>query len=452
LKNSDMNMSKAIILVLIHVLLVSVTGLEAQTIHSLPEVIEISLQNQKRISVSRNILKIADNAKHPGNTGLLPKVDVSANLSETKANTSLKFAGSLPPVERNGAHSDASGASIGLTYTLFDGMANFQNLQKLKIQYQIADLRSKNEIDFALFQVIMTYYEVARLKDAVEILRNNLTVSAERLNKLKLKREFGSVTSIEFLNAKVDFNTDSISFLKSFTDLENSARNLSVLMGYEPDKLIFPVSIHIPGKVLTIDDVVENVSEQNNTLAGLRHAVRMAEIEHKLAQSGFYPKLSFSGNYGTQRNTSDASIVLENTSTGMSYGLTISMNLFDGYKKNIAARNTAIAMENSKFRLDMEKIELERDVRNTFALYQHSLTAITLEEENNLTADANLLKSKELYNTGQITGTQFREAQLNLEKARQRLSTARYSAKLFESELFLLQGNLFVFISSQTGL
>ena len=65
-----------------------------------------------------------------------------------------------------------------------------------------------------------------------------------------------------------------------------------------------------------------------------------------------------------------------------------------------------------------------------------------LEEKNLESAELNFKRTQELFNLGQVTTTQFREAQLNLISARNNISSAKYTAKLLEIELMRLSGQL----------
>ena len=94
---------------------------------------------------------------------------------------------------------------------------------------------------------------------------------------------------------------------------------------------------------------------------------------------------------------------------------------------------------------------LEKDIKNAYAIYKNNLFSISVEEKNLSTAKLNFDRTKELYNLGQVTTTQFREAQLNWIRAESRLITARYSAKYAEIELYRLSGQLLHLFESKSA-
>ena len=90
----------------------------------------------------------------------------------------------------------------------------------------------------------------------------------------------------------------------------------------------------------------------------------------------------------------------------------------------------------------MTRLNLENDVTSAFESYKNSLQVMELQKRSVEAAQLNFKRTLELYNLGQVTTTQFREAQLNLIRSRYNLSTAKYSAMLKEIELLRLSGQL----------
>ena len=67
---------------------------------------------------------------------------------------------------------------------------------------------------------------------------------------------------------------------------------------------------------------------------------------------------------------------------------------------------------------------------------------LDLESSSLEAAKLNFKRTQELYHLGQVTTTQFREAQLNLIRAKSSMSWAKYEAKLNEIILMKLSGRL----------
>jgi len=81
-------------------------------------------------------------------------------------------------------------------------------------------------------------------------------------------------------------------------------------------------------------------------------------------------------------------------------------------------------------------------VTNSYEAYRNSRLVLTLETQSLEAAELNFQRSRDLYRLGQVTSTQFREAQLNLIRSKNRMQTAKYNAKLAELSLLKLSGQL----------
>ena len=76
-----------------------------------------------------------------------------------------------------------------------------------------------------------------------EYYKGNLEISKTRLNRKRLELEYGQSTSLEVLNAEVDFKNDSINYLNTISNLSNVKRDLNLIMNVDSEKMYDLVSI-----------------------------------------------------------------------------------------------------------------------------------------------------------------------------------------------------------------
>jgi outer membrane protein TolC len=88
------------------------------------------------------------------------------------------------------------------------------------------------------------------------------------------------------------------------------------------------------------------------------------------------------------------------------------------------------------------RIQIDAAVNNSFRDYQYQMQALSLEEENIELAKENVTIALERFRQGVSTYLELREAQKSLEDAYNRLIAARYNAKLAETELLRLRGEI----------
>ena len=120
------------------------------------------------------------------------------------------------------------------------------------------------------------------------------------------------------------------------------------------------------------------------------------------------------------------------------------MPVFNGGQMRIAFQNSKLLAENQSILEKLSKRRLERSVINAYEAYKNSRLLLKLETQNLKAAELNFKRTHDLYQLGQVTTTQFREAQLNLIKSKNVLQTSKYSAKINELKLKQITGDIII--------
>mgnify|MGYP002633870110 FL=1 len=102
----------------------------------------------------------------------------------------------------------------------------------------------------------------------------------------------------------------------------------------------------------------------------------------------------------------------------------------------------AINLKSQLLNKENQERLLRKDLEVAYSEYITKWKVVAMEEKNIKTAELNFQRSKELFNLGKLTNTQFREAQLNLTRSRILLSQSKYELKISESNLLQLSGSL----------
>ena len=192
----------------------------------------------------------------------------------------------------------------------------------------------------------------------------------------------------------------------------------------------------------TLDAILEEAQKHNSSLEQRRMQTELAEKDLAIQRANFIPSLALTAGYGYNKNINDVGILLENTSIGPNAGLTLSVPIFGGMRNQIQRQNLKIAVENAELLEADAQLALTTQVRNAEANYSQNLRLYLMEEQNLEAAELNLERSTELFQLGQITQTQFREAQLNMVATRDRISAAKVNVLLSELQILQLTGKL----------
>ena len=418
------------------------TSIAAQKLVSVSEAIELALENNYGIKIISNNKEIAKNNASILNSGYLPTVSSSSGATFNRDNLEAEFANG-ESTALNGAKSSRYNASINLNYTLFDGLGRYYDYKRLKETYKLSELQARETIENTIAQLYVVYYNVAQVTENVAVLEKTLTISKDRITRANYQFEYGQGTMLNVLNAQVDINNDSINLINAKQLLVNTKRDLNVVLGNVISSE-FSVDTTVDFK-LNIDqnDLVNKMKSNNVNLLQLDKNIMINTFIVKSNKSGYLPSLGLTGSYGWNKgNNNAASFVAVSTNTGLSGGLSLSWNLFDGGATATRVTNAKIELENRSLEKESMVIDIERNFNNAWDDYQNKLTIFKVQENNIITSTNNFNRTQEKYKLGQATSIEFRQAQLNLINSELNRNQAKYAAKTAELTVLQLSGEL----------
>jgi len=420
----------------------TVTPLFSQQMLSKEEAIATALENNYGVKISYNNLAIAENNKDILNTGFLPTLFGAAGASYNLDNTEAEFSnGDVTTLNR--AESSRYNASVNLNYTLFDGLGRHYNYKILKEQYQLSELQARETIENTISQLLTVYYTVAQQKENQTALQEAFDISKNRLIRADYQFQYGQSSKLAVLNAQVDINNDSINLLNASQTLKNTKRDLGVVLGstlgtdFEVDTLVtFLIQ-------LNKQDLLQKAKANNVLLSQLDKSIAISEYNVKLNKADYLPVVGLTGSYGWARNNNNAaSFVNASTNTGLSAGLNLNWNLFDGGNTITRVKNANINLDSQKLQKEELLLAIETDFNNAWDDYKNKLTIYQVQEENIITAKNNFDRTQEQFRIGQVTSIEFRQAQVNLITAEISRNRAKYAAKIAELVVLQLSGDL----------
>lgn len=416
--------------------------IQAQKVLSKQEAVSLALENNYGIKIAHNTVAIAENNTSVLNSGFLPTLTANSGATYNLDNTEAIFSnGNVTNL--NGAESSRYNASVNLNYTLFDGLGRHYNYKRLKEEKQLTELEARETIENTMLQLFTVYYNVAELSQNMDAVEQTLTISKDRLKRAEYQFDYGQSTKLDVLNAQVDINNDSINYINIKQQLRNAKRDLNVILGnsfagnFEVETLI--------NFVLNLNktDLMSKVRANNVSLLQVKKNLIISEYDIKSWKSDFLPTLGLTGSYGWNKNNNNAASFLEtSTNTGLSGGLNLSWNLFDGGGTMTRVKNAKINLKNQELQKEQIIVNIERNFENAWDDYQNKLTIFNVQEENIVTSKNNFDRTQEKFKLGQVTSIEFRQAQLNLLNAELSRNQAKYDAKLAELLVLQLSGEL----------
>ncbi len=436
--NMQMN-NKLYVLVL--VMAISTLPLFAQEKLTLEEAITIGLENNLSIKIARNNQEILANDVTLGNAGFLPTLDLVGTQNFGLENSEFVFQSGDQQVTRN---ADSRNLTIEpfLNWTVFDGLRMFVTKDKLEeIRRQGRD-STRSQIENIITDIYTSYYQVILEDEKRRVLESTLEISEQRVDISQAQYEIGSGTKQEYLAAQVDYNADASALIQQEELSYNAKIDLNRLLNRDLETT-FEVESDIPvNENLDIEELREILFQSNAHLEAVRRGRNIAALETKELQAERWPQISIYSGYNILRTYSEAGFVLQNVTNRFNYGITASVNIFDGFNQSRVVQNARIREKSSEWAIDEITIRLNADLNKRFINYKNSLRLYDLETNNLRLARENENISLERYKLGRATFLELREAQRSAVEAESRQIDAAYSVVSAEIELKRISGRL----------
>lgn len=434
-------MTKISYLIIFPLLLFSGLKLRAQQVLTLEEAVRIALQNNYNIRLSKNTAEISANNVNIAAAGMLPSVSGNLNNTSSIQNTRQTQAdGSVREVDRANNWNTTYG--VGLNWTIFDGFAMFANYDELKELRKLDDTNMRATIQNTVSDVVNNYYNLIRLQQQLEATDSAVAISRLRLTTAQNRYQIGKAAKLEVLTATVDLNTDTTNLLRQRDAVRSAKVVLNELLARDVStNFVVGDSISVDTK-LQYESLLDLSSRQNPSIQAAFINERIARLNLKQVKAARYPVIGVSSGYNFTRSHSELGFARDARGQGFSYGLTASVNIFNGFLQKRNEKNAEIQIDNAHLSFEQLKQNINAQLLTAFQTYQTNMELVKLEERNVGVARQNMDITLAKFRLGSVTPVEFREAQRNYIDANVRYTDAQYQAKTAEIALKELAGNL----------
>ncbi len=436
-----LNKSFYIFLFLLFVILP--TTVKTQVVYDLSRCVITGLENNFSLKIAKNQEQISVNNYTRGNAGYLPTVAVTNRFGGTLNNTNQKLSDDSRNIT-NGVHNNSASANVDLDLTIFNGFQVQTTYQKLNELKKVGVLNTQLNMEDVVSQIIAEYYLYVQQLNLSKNLAYAVSLSRERARIDEQRYLLGSSSKLELLQSMVYFNADSSQYAKQSENVVASLVRLKKLMALEN----LEENITLIDTVIKIDTslvyktLLDITILQNTGLLLAQKDQVISKLDYKIISGRAYPYLDLSSGYTYSYNRYEVGSLKNQQVNGMNYGLTLGMDIYDGFERRREKLNAKMAIETQKYKYQEIEQDVKADLITIYYAYENNLKLIKLEEQNLEVARENLGIALERYKLGDLSGLDLREVQKSLLDAEERLISVQYLTKLAEISLYQISGQI----------
>lgn len=414
-----------------------VADVSAQT---LKEFINTALEKNYQIRILRNEEQIASGSNTLGNAGFLPSLDIDGTGSYSLNNIRQGFSDGTTRTGNNAANFNVSAQAL-IDWTLFDGFYVRAKRKQLGFLEQMGRVNAKFYIEQTVADIAMSYNQLIYEQQLLANYQRSMQISAYRLRIEKKRKEVGSGKGVDYAQALVDYQTDSIRYLAQQNAIQTLKIELNRILNNDLEGELNVVDIDFRVNPLADkDSMMASISASNQQLEQQRLAELIAETDLRMAKADRYPTVNLFAGYKYTDTYSAVGFFKSNRNYGPTMGASISFNLYNGGKTNVAIKNSRMYAENATLSKEQTNHNLDADVLKYYGQYVSVLERVQL-------AESNVSESRKVYDIaeqqlrqGTINGYDFRLTQLTLLESQLSLMQLQYTLKTIEINLNRVAG------------
>jgi outer membrane protein TolC len=317
-------------------------------------------------------------------------------------------------------------------------------MRRLGMLEEISDLDAKIIVENTVAGISTAYYRLILELQRLKVLKQTLFLSKARLDISQAQYELGGAGKRDYLAAQVDYNGDSSLLMTQYQVIQNARVNLNELLAADPDTdfLIQDSTITI-GERLALDELYETAFLENKLLLVNQRSNNEAFLRIKELQASRLPGINLNSSFNNSVFNSDAGFLIQNERQGLNYGGSITLNLFSGLTLNRRIQSAKVNQRIQDYSLENYEIQLKSDLQRAYNTYENNLGLLSIEQTNYQVAKENSEIALERFRLGIASYLEFRDAQVNLLSAENRLITSIFQIKQQEIELLRLSGKIF---------
>jgi outer membrane protein len=460
-------MKKGLSLISIIIFLLSgILYAQSQTL-TLDEAIQIALENNTDIKVSKMSTDKSSAAVREAFGYALPSLDLSADFSHflkkpkmpfpdfqallTNATYSILFEENVIPEDESKyvpventlqsfALNNAYTASLTLTQVLFNS-AVFRGIGASQIYYDLSLAELRNTISKTKLDVERAFYGTLLTKELLSITQASYENAQENFRNVNALFEQGFVSDFDRLQAEVRVENIRPVLLQMENMLTTTLNNLKLILGVDQF-----LEIDVEGEIVynpeilpNEDDIIDYALTNNFGIQSMNLKMNLDEEFIQLDISEYWPSLAAFGNFSYAGTSDDWNFQNYNATT---VGLSLSMNLWQGNRTKNRVEQSTISYKQTAEQYELLKEYVVNQVKAKYLELKRVQSLVEAQQKNVSLAERAYELSTVRYKEGTGNQLEVQNQDVALRQARINKLQSVHSYIVTKYELEQLMGKI----------
>ena len=361
-----------------------------------------------------------------------------------------------------------SNAGLNISAPIFNGFRLKNSIKQNWFNLKASEMEVEEAKQNLTVRVTLAYLQVLNAQDAIELNKTRLEVTQQQVDRLQVLYDEGRGNPADFTDMKGQLANDQIAMITSENNLKEATLNLFQLLGLEPDTQVAFESMDTLEAFRLYpysDEEIYTEALQNlATFKAQEYRQDAAKSAVSVAKADYTPEISLFGQLGTnyssaaQTFTETGSTVVETGSfvniggqeypvfanqsqydaadinywdqfdnnLSTSYGVSVAIPLFNGFRAKNSVRLRKIELEESKVELESTKFEYKQSIQIAYADMEAAFNRFQALQEQVGAYEESFRVNEIRFNNGVSNVVEYIISKNNMDSARLNLSMAKY--------------------------
>lgn len=406
------------LLVLLLLSVMTQTALMAQQSWTLEECIEYAHANNLQVKQQMIAVKQAEINVKQSKLDFIPSFNASAGH-----NFNWGKSVNINDLEITNQLTQSTTANVSASTPVIEGLAKHNVLKSNRTQLHISQQeveKLKNEITISITQA---YLQVLLSMEIEKSARESFNSVEQQVARTKMLVDAGSQPYSALLDIEAQLAAERVQLVTATNDIKSNSLTLAQLMDL-PQGTTFNIEIPEIDDSLTlfIKEEIDGIYNRATTLPQIRSAELMLQksrYDYKTQKGYLYPSISFNAGYGTYFSDSQSSRFFDqfNENRNPSIGFSLSVPIFNGWRRSAAVRNARLNVESAKIELERRHHNLYKEIQQASNNAENSYEKYKAALQNMKASEESFQYVEDKFNAGALNGTDYIVAKTNLFKS-----------------------------------
>jgi outer membrane protein len=423
-------------------LVCTTTFAQEKTNETLNQLVRSAIEYAPKIKEQQQMVLIGDYKTKIQETALKPQIQSEFGITRIDPVAKAQFGASSIQFQPNMNYN----ANIGGNYVIYDWGKQFVNIEKTRLETNLAKTGVEGLKNVYAYQVASLYYGIIFSQKAIEVQKEQLKLVEDNGKVISNRLKNGDALDYDKVSVEVRYKNAETRLTDLQSQLERQYIYLSSLIGKDAHGMISAgtdFNLGLPD--LSVDGALAQAQTNNFDIKALKDKDLIAERDVKISQMSALPSLAANAQVGIRngyvpRINGEAPDVVDDFKFNTIVGVKLTIPVYTGHRGAAQTEVAKINREMLKYSVDVTNQALKRDLEAAQNEYNSAKSKLELSEKNVFQAKYALDLANIRYKNGVLTNIEIEAAQTNLKDAQFAQLQYQYQMALAKLEMNRLSG------------